>query len=92
MSMRVLPSCPDVYCVCAWYPRRPDEGVRVPVTGVTEGCEELYGFGELNSGPLEEKSVLSVGELFLSSSLDDSNIPCVHMMPTYFGKMYRLWL
>ena len=68
------------------------EGVRVPVTGVTEGCEELYGFGELNSGPLEEKSVLSVGELFLSSSLDDSNIPCVHMMPTYFGKMYRLWL
>ena len=37
-----------------WYPWRPEEGIESLRTTVTGTC----GFWELNSGPLEEQSIL----------------------------------
>lgn len=34
-------------CVCAGGPGRPEEGVRSPETGVTEGCEPPLDAGNL---------------------------------------------
>ena len=39
MCMGVLPACMYMYHMCAWYLRRPEEGVRVPGIGVTDGFE-----------------------------------------------------
>lgn len=45
-------------CVCstcmpgAWL--WPEEGVRFPETGVTDGCKQPCGCWELNLGPMEE--------------------------------------
>lgn len=44
-----------MYTQCPW---RPAEGVRLPNTGVTDGCESLYGWWESNLGPLGEQSML----------------------------------
>jgi hypothetical protein len=38
------------------------EGVRSPKARITDGCELLCGYWELNSGPLEEQSVLLTAE------------------------------
>ena len=41
-------------CVC---PRRPEEGIRSPWTGVTDGCQLPRGCWELNLCLLEEQLV-----------------------------------
>lgn len=38
-------------------PRRPEEGVRHPGTGVTDGCKPPYRFQDSNRCPLEEQTV-----------------------------------
>jgi hypothetical protein len=38
-------------------PKRPEEGVRSPGTGVTDGCEPPCGCWEFNSGRMEEQPV-----------------------------------
>ena len=51
-------------CVCALFVLtayriwKPEEGVRVPETGVTDGYELPWECWELNPGPLQEQPVL----------------------------------
>ena len=45
--------------------RRPEEGVRFPGIGVTDGCEPSFRFWELNSGLLEGQPVLLTTEPIL---------------------------
>jgi hypothetical protein len=67
--------CVCVTCMCTWRPRRSDEGIGSPGTGVTNGCEPSCGCRELNQGPLQEQEVLLITSLnhalnHLSRSLD----------------------
>lgn len=39
-------------------PRRPEEDIRCPGTGVKDGCEQLCGCWGSNLGPLEEKPMV----------------------------------
>lgn len=57
-----------VYYVHAWCPRRPEEGVRSPGTGVTGGCEPPCGCWQPHS-PLQELQVLWADELLSLSWL-----------------------
>jgi hypothetical protein len=43
-----------VYHLQSWCPQKPEEGIRFPGFGVTDGCELLCGFWELNLGAVEE--------------------------------------
>lgn len=43
--------------MCAWAPRRPDEGVRSPGTAVTGGYEPLHGWWKTNPCPLKVHKV-----------------------------------
>ena len=43
-------------------PKEPAEGIEAPETTVTDDCEPPCGGWELNSGPLEEQSVLLTAE------------------------------
>lgn len=55
MCMRIY-ACTYVYTPCdAWYPRRPEEVIRVPGTGVTKDFELSCGCWKLNPGPLQEQ-------------------------------------
>jgi hypothetical protein len=42
---------------------------------ITDGCEPPCGCWDLNSGPLEEQSVLSITEPSLQSGIQFSKIP-----------------
>lgn len=53
-----LPTYMYVHHMCAWAPRRPDEGVRSPGTGVTGGYEPLHGWWKINPCPLKVHKVL----------------------------------
>jgi hypothetical protein len=55
----ILPACMSLYYICDWYPQRPEEGVRSPGIGVTDGCEPPCGYWELNLGPLEQSVLLT---------------------------------
>ena len=46
-----------VYRMCVIH-ERPEEGIRFPETGVTDGYELLWECWELNPGPLQEQPVL----------------------------------
>lgn len=48
--------------VCAWFPKKPKEGIRLPETRVKDGCDCQYGCCELIPGFLVEQSVLLVSE------------------------------
>lgn len=37
---------------------RPEEGVRIPGTGVIDSCEPPYGCWDLNTGPPEHSVLL----------------------------------
>jgi hypothetical protein len=52
MCMGVLLSCVSVH-LHAWYPRRLEEVIESPGTGVPESCDLTYGFWEWNAGSLE---------------------------------------
>lgn len=57
-------------CICttdAWYPWRPEEGIRFPGTGVPDCCELLWVCWEVNLGPLQEQHLLLTTELSLQS-------------------------
>lgn len=49
--------------MCACCLQKLVENVRSPGSGVTDDCESLYGFWELNSGPLKEQPVLLIAKL-----------------------------
>ena len=44
-----------VHHVYAWFPRKLEEGIRSPRTGVTAGCGSPYEGWELNPGCLQEQ-------------------------------------
>jgi hypothetical protein len=48
--MDILPAYMSVNQVHVWCPQRPEEGVRSPSSGVTDGCESPYGEWESNPG------------------------------------------
>lgn len=52
-----LPTYMYVHHMCAWAPRRPDEGVRSPGTWVTGGYEPLHGWRKSNPCPLKVHKV-----------------------------------
>lgn len=56
--MNILPVCMYVCHMYGWGPRRSEEGIRSPRTGLMNGCELSCGCCELNMGPLEEQQVL----------------------------------
>ena len=45
-------------CVCVCIPQIPKEGIRAPAYGVTDACEQLCGFLEPTSVPVEEQLLL----------------------------------
>lgn len=51
MCMHVLPACMFVCPVHTCYPWRPEAGVGVPETAVTNSCESLCGSGKWNLVP-----------------------------------------
>jgi hypothetical protein len=61
MGMSVLPTCMFMHFY-AWCPRRPEEGIIPPGTGVTSSYELLCVCWELNLGPLEEQPILLAAE------------------------------
>jgi hypothetical protein len=65
--------CMSVHCVHSWYLQRPEEAVGSPEIEVTACSELLYGFRELNIGPLTEQQVLLTSE----ASLQPLNAPCL---------------
>jgi hypothetical protein len=46
--MVVLNTCMSVYHLCAWNPRKPEEGIGSPGSIITEGCEQPCGCWESN--------------------------------------------
>ena len=44
-------------CKCDWYPKRSEEAVDSPATGVMDGYEPSYGCQDLNLGPLKEQTL-----------------------------------
>jgi hypothetical protein len=63
--------CLHVYqCTsCMQWPQWPEEGARLPGTGVAASCEPPSWCWELNSGPQEEYPILLTASHLLSSSL-----------------------
>lgn len=57
MCMSVLAVYIRMHHVQAWYPER---GIKSCDTGVIDGCEPLYGCGDLNLGPLQEQPELQM--------------------------------
>lgn len=47
---------------CIQYLQRPDEGVKLPRTEVTDGCKPSYGAWDLNPSSPEEQSALLTNE------------------------------
>lgn len=66
MCIGLLPAWMSVYHLYA-VPMEAGEGIRTPETGVTNGCEPLYGCWEPN---IEDQPVL----LMTESSLQSQNI------------------
>ena len=65
----------SIYAVGAtWYPRKPEEGIGSPRTGVVDVYKPLCGLREPNLGPLEEQSVLLTTESSLWLSLTGFSI------------------
>lgn len=55
--------CVPVSCVCLVFTtgqKKALKGIRSPGSGLTDRCEPLYGFWELNMGPLLERPVLAL--------------------------------
>lgn len=49
MCVGILPACMSVYHLCARCSERPEENIRFPGTGVTDGYELLCGCWKLGS-------------------------------------------
>lgn len=60
MCINVLPSCVYVQHVCAWCPRRSEEGVGYPRPGLMDNCEPPCRCWKLNPDPLQEQPVLLI--------------------------------
>lgn len=65
MYVWVLPACTSVYNMLAGCPQKPEEDLGCPGTVITDGCELLYEYWELNSGPPEGNPMLLTAESYL---------------------------
>ena len=54
-----------VYIVCELAAHEDREGIIFPGTRVTDSCEPLCGYWDLNPGPLQEQQLLLAVELTL---------------------------
>lgn len=54
--------CMCVHPMHAQCPKRPEEGVPSPGTGVANGCEPACGHWKLILGPLQEQHVILITE------------------------------
>lgn len=54
------------YHICAWCPKRTEEGVRYSRAGVADGCGLLCRCSQTNPGPLEEQQCSSLLSRFSS--------------------------
>ena len=68
MYICVLSVCMSEQHLCPWCPWNPEEGVQLPRTGVTDGCELLCGCWETNPGPLQEQPLFLTAEPSLQAS------------------------
>lgn len=76
--MCALLACTSVYYVCAWCPRRPEEGTAFPDTGVTESCKLPGGHWKWHLGLSEEQLVpLTTNSSLLSLQLLKTGACCV---------------
>jgi hypothetical protein len=48
MCVLTAHTCTHVYHTCAWYPSKPEEGVRFLGTAATDDCEPTCGCQNLN--------------------------------------------
>ena len=62
MCTGVLSPCMCAFHIHAYYPKKPEGGVRSLGAEVTDGCEVMGGCWELSLGPLEEQSLLLTTE------------------------------
>jgi hypothetical protein len=53
--------------MCMQYPWKPEEGVRFPRSGFTDGCELPFGYWEPHPSPLQEQPMLSTVQPSLQS-------------------------
>ena len=67
MFMSVLPVCMSVNHIHPSSLGRPEEGTRPSGIGITDSCELLLWYWELNVGPLEEEEVLLTVEPWLQN-------------------------
>lgn len=65
MCMGVLPAPVPMHHMGSCCPWRPENGIRAPVTGGTDGCRLPSEYRELNLVPVEEQQVLLNTELYL---------------------------
>lgn len=82
--MSVLPEYVSHY-VCAWCPRRPEEGIMSSRTGVTDSCKPQYGCWESKSSPLEEQLVFLITGLFFQTFVYSFN------QPTHIEHSFQVW-
>lgn len=62
MFLTLLLPCVYVYHVHTWYPRKPEQTVRGPQTGVIDGYELPYGCLETYLGLFQVQEVLLTAE------------------------------
>lgn len=60
-----FPFCVSVYCVCIWCPKKSEEGIEFPGTGIPDGFEPSRGWWELNPDLLHEQQVPLPADLCL---------------------------
>lgn len=67
--MNILPLRMSVHYMSVWCPRRPEEGIGSPGTGVTDDWESPCGCWESNPVPLVEQQVFLTAQLPLQPVL-----------------------
>ena len=74
LCMSVLLARMFVHHVLVWCTPRPEEDIRLPATGVTDGCELPCGCLQLDLGPLEEQQCSKLLNRLSISSLVNFNV------------------
>lgn len=73
-----------------WCPQRSEEGIRSPETGVTKYWKLLYGFWEMNPGPLQEQVLLTSSKRVIKQYAIIHEEP--HILWGYFVFVFCLFI
>lgn len=77
--MTVLPAYMCAHNVNALCPRKAEEGVRSPGTGLTDGCVSPFGYWGCNLDPLQEEQE---PEAILKQDIASSTMTCeIYTLP-----------